>query len=81
MTVCCVTDAHRAGLLRALGLFGGDGGLDGDGATAPLVDEVADAVGLLTVESALSALHSEGVPAAVSVHPSAVPDDPPGRGP
>ena len=22
VTVCCVTDAHRAGLLRALGLFG-----------------------------------------------------------
>ena len=33
-------------------------------------------IGLLTVESALSALRSEGVPAAVSVHPSAVPDDP-----
>ena len=75
VTVCCVTDAHRTGLLRALGLFGGDG-VDGDGATAPLVEEVADAVGLLTVESALSALRSEGVPAAVSVHPSAVPDDP-----
>ena len=74
VTVCCVTNAHRTGLLRALGLFGG--GLDGDGATAPLVDEVADAVGLLTVESALSALRSEGVPAAASVHPSAVPDDP-----
>ena len=75
LTVCCVTDAHRTGLLRALGLFGGDG-VDGDGATAPLVEEVGDAVGLLTVESALSALRSEGVPAAVSVHPSAVPDDP-----
>jgi crotonobetainyl-CoA:carnitine CoA-transferase CaiB-like acyl-CoA transferase len=74
VTVCCVTAAHRTGLLRALGLSGG--GLDGDGATAPLVDEVTDAVGLLTVESALSALHSEGVPAALSVHPSAVPDDP-----
>ena len=76
VAVCCVTNAHRMGLLRALGLLGGGGGLDGDGATAPLVDEVADAVGLLTVVSALSALHSEGVPAAVSVHPSAVPDDP-----
>ena len=49
---------------------------DGDGAAAPLVEEVADAVGLLTVEAALAALRSEGVPAAVSVHPSAVPDDP-----
>jgi CoA:oxalate CoA-transferase len=75
VTVCCVTDAHRAGLLRALGLFGGDG-VDGDGATAPLVAEVGDAVGLLTVEEVLSALRSEGVPAGVSVHPSAVPDDP-----
>ena len=75
VTVCCVTDAHRTGLLAALGLFDDvDGG--GDGATAPLVDEVADAVGLFTVSSALSALHSKGVPAAVSVHPSAVPDDP-----
>jgi crotonobetainyl-CoA:carnitine CoA-transferase CaiB-like acyl-CoA transferase len=75
VTVCCVRDVHRAGLLRALGLFGGDG-VDGDGATAPLVEEVGDAVGLLTVEDVLSALRSEGVPAAVSVHPSAVPDDP-----
>ena len=71
-----MTDAHRTGLLRALGLFGGDGGVNGDGAAAPLVDEVADAVGLLTVEEVLSALRSEGVPVAVSVHPSAVPDDP-----
>ena len=70
VTVCCVTDTHRTGLLRALGLFSG-GGPDDDGDTAPLVDEVADAVGLLTVESALSALHSEGVPAAQS------PGDPP----
>jgi crotonobetainyl-CoA:carnitine CoA-transferase CaiB-like acyl-CoA transferase len=76
VTVCCVTAAQRTGLLRALGLFGGGLDGDGDGASAPLVDEVADAVALFTVESALSALHSEGVPAAVSVHPSAVPDDP-----
>jgi crotonobetainyl-CoA:carnitine CoA-transferase CaiB-like acyl-CoA transferase len=72
VTVCCVTEAQRTGLLAALGLFADVGG---DGTTAPLVDEVADAVGLLTVESALSALHSKGVPATVSVHPSAVPDD------
>jgi formyl-CoA transferase len=78
VTVCCVTDAHRTGLLRALGLFDDEGGdrVDEDGAAAPLVEEVADAIGLLTVESALSALRSEEVPAAVSVHPSAVPDDP-----
>jgi crotonobetainyl-CoA:carnitine CoA-transferase CaiB-like acyl-CoA transferase len=76
VTVCCVTDDHRTGLLRALGLTGGGGGVDGDGAAAPLVEEVADAIGLLTVSAALAALRSEGVPAAVSVHPSAVPDDP-----
>ena len=75
VTVYCVTAAQRTGLLRALGLFGG-GGIDGDGATAPLVDEVTDAVELLTVEAALSALRAEGVPAARSVHPSDVPDDP-----
>jgi crotonobetainyl-CoA:carnitine CoA-transferase CaiB-like acyl-CoA transferase len=74
VTVCCVTEAHRTGLLRALGLFDRDSGSDGAG--APLVDEVADALGLLTVESALMALRSEGVPVARSVHPSAVPDDP-----
>jgi crotonobetainyl-CoA:carnitine CoA-transferase CaiB-like acyl-CoA transferase len=77
LTVCCVTDAHRTGLLRSLGLVG-DGDLDdgGDGGAAPLVQEVADAISLLTVGATLSALHCEGVPAAVSVHPSAVPDDP-----
>jgi crotonobetainyl-CoA:carnitine CoA-transferase CaiB-like acyl-CoA transferase len=77
VTVCCVTDAHRTGLLRAFGLVGAgdiDGG--GDGGAAPLVQEVADAISLLTVEAALSALRCQGVPAAVSVHPSAVPDDP-----
>jgi len=79
VTVCCVTDVHRTGLLRALGLFderGIDGDGDGDGLAAPLVEEVTDAVGLLTVSSALAALRSEDVPAAASVHPSAVPDDP-----
>jgi crotonobetainyl-CoA:carnitine CoA-transferase CaiB-like acyl-CoA transferase len=75
VTVCCVTDVHRAGLLRALGLFD-EVDVGGDRAAAALVEEVTDAVGLLTVESALSALGAEGVPAAVSVHPSAVPDDP-----
>ena len=77
VTVCCVTDAHRTGLLRALGLVG-DGDIDGggDGGAAPLVEEVADAFALLTVDVALSVLRAEGVPAARSVHPSAVPDDP-----
>jgi crotonobetainyl-CoA:carnitine CoA-transferase CaiB-like acyl-CoA transferase len=73
VTVCCVTDAHRSGLLRALGLAADEGV---DGAGAPLVDEVTDAVSLLTVESVLAALRSESVPVAVSVHPCAVPDDP-----
>jgi crotonobetainyl-CoA:carnitine CoA-transferase CaiB-like acyl-CoA transferase len=75
VTVCCVTDLHRTGLLRACGLSD-EGGIDDDGTFAPLVDEVGDAVGMLTVDAALSALHTEGVPAARSVHPSAVPDDP-----
>jgi crotonobetainyl-CoA:carnitine CoA-transferase CaiB-like acyl-CoA transferase len=77
VTVCCVTDAHRTGLLRALGLVG-QAAIDsgGDGGAAPLVEEVGDAISLLTVSSALAALRAEGVPAALSVHPSAVPDDP-----
>ncbi len=69
VTVCCVTDAHRTALLRALGVGGGN-------LTSVLVDEVADAVGAQTVSSVLSSLRSSGVPAAQSLHPSAVPDDP-----
>ncbi len=69
VTVCCVTDAHRSGLLRALSV-------DGSPSASALVDEVADAVGLRTVEEVLSSLSLGGVPAARSVHPSAVPDDP-----
>jgi crotonobetainyl-CoA:carnitine CoA-transferase CaiB-like acyl-CoA transferase len=79
VTVCCVTGPHRSGLLRALGLpgsGGGGGGGGSDGWGAALVEEVSDAVGLLTVDAVLSALRAEGVPAARSVHPSAVPDDP-----
>ena len=68
-------DGVAAGV-GTVGDGGGGGGVDGDGASAPLVEEVADAVGLLDVASVLAALHAEGVPAAVSVHPSAVPDDP-----
>jgi crotonobetainyl-CoA:carnitine CoA-transferase CaiB-like acyl-CoA transferase len=67
VAVCCVTDAHRTGLLRALGV--------GGGSTAH-VDEVAGAVGTRAVDEVLGRLSSEGVPAAMSVHPSAVPDDP-----
>jgi crotonobetainyl-CoA:carnitine CoA-transferase CaiB-like acyl-CoA transferase len=71
VTVCCVTDAHRTGLLRALGV-----GVDGGDLTSALIDEVADAVGAQAVSSVLASLRSSGVPAVVSLHPSAVPDDP-----
>jgi formyl-CoA transferase len=67
VAVCCVTDADRTGLLRALGV---------DGGSTALIDEVAGAVGTRTVDEVLGRLSSEGVPAAMSVHPSAVPDDP-----
>jgi crotonobetainyl-CoA:carnitine CoA-transferase CaiB-like acyl-CoA transferase len=67
VAVCCVTDAQRTGLLRALGVNGG---------STALIDEVAGAVGTRTVDEVLGRLSSEGVPAAMSVHPSAVPDDP-----
>ena len=49
---------------------------DGDGDGAGAVSRGRGAVGVLTAEEVLSALRSEGVPAALSVHPSAVPDDP-----
>ncbi len=60
VTVCCVTDAQRAALGRALTGAG----------------DLAEAVGSLTAEEVLSLLRAGGVPAALSVHPSAVPDDP-----
>jgi crotonobetainyl-CoA:carnitine CoA-transferase CaiB-like acyl-CoA transferase len=40
------------------------------------VEDLAVAVGLLTAEEVLSSLRAVGVPVALSVHPSAVPDDP-----
>jgi crotonobetainyl-CoA:carnitine CoA-transferase CaiB-like acyl-CoA transferase len=66
VTVCCVTDAQRAALGRALA---------GTAAGAE-AGELAEAVGSLTAEEVLSLLRASGVPAALSVHPSAVPDDP-----
>ena len=79
VTVCCVTDAHRTGLLRALGLFGGDG-VDGDGATAPLVEEVADAVGLLTVDGGAVGVAFRGRPGGGERAPVRCARRPPGRG-
>jgi crotonobetainyl-CoA:carnitine CoA-transferase CaiB-like acyl-CoA transferase len=67
VAVCCVTDAHRTGLLRASGV---------DGGSTALIDEIAGAAGTSTVDEVLGRLSAEGVPAAMSVHPSAVPDDP-----
>ncbi len=64
VTVCCVTDGQRAALARALGTG------------SPSAEGLAEAVGSLTTAEALRLLGAEGVPAAPSVHPSAVPDDP-----
>jgi formyl-CoA transferase len=65
VTVCCVTDAQLAALGRALDVSG------------PLtVEGVAEAVGSSAAEEVLALLRTEGVPAALSVHPTAVPDDP-----
>jgi crotonobetainyl-CoA:carnitine CoA-transferase CaiB-like acyl-CoA transferase len=68
VTVCCATDAQRAALGPAVGTGGGE-----DPVT---VEDLAVAVGVLTAEEVLSSLRAVGVPAALSVHPSAVPDDP-----
>ena len=66
VAVCCVTDAHRAGLGK---VSGSD--------TSPLTESVvAEAIGGLTSSEALARLREAGVPASPSVHPSAIPDDP-----
>jgi crotonobetainyl-CoA:carnitine CoA-transferase CaiB-like acyl-CoA transferase len=67
VTLCCVTDTERRGLARALGLADAVAGLD--------AQIVGAAMASLGVEDALARLSAEGVPAALSVHPSAVPDD------
>ncbi len=69
VTVCCATDAQRSALGRALTGTGTDSG-------SSSVGGLAEAVGSLTAEEVLSLLRAAGVPAALSVHPSAVPDDP-----
>ncbi|MGP0032667.1 MAG: CaiB/BaiF CoA transferase family protein [Acidimicrobiales bacterium] len=66
VTVCCVSEAERSALRRALGT----------GSGALTVEGLAETVGALTAEEVLCRLRAEGVPAAPSVHPSAVPDDP-----
>ncbi len=71
VTVCCATDAQRAALGAALGAGSG-----ADAEELVTVEGLADAVGLLTAEEVLSSLWAVGVPAALSVHPSVVPDDP-----
>ena len=65
VTVCCATHGQRAALGRAL-----------TGADPLSAEGLAEAVGSLTAEEVLALLRAEGAPAALSVHPSAVPDDP-----
>ncbi|HEY6429144.1 MAG TPA: CoA transferase, partial [Acidimicrobiales bacterium] len=73
VTVCCVTETQRDGLARALGL--GPGPVDE--VTGPdVAAAVGGAVATMSVDDLLARLDPEGVPAARSVHPSAVPDDP-----
>ena len=50
------------------------GDASSDGAISE--ESVAEAIGSLTRDEALARLSEAGVPAAPSVHPSAVPDDP-----
>jgi crotonobetainyl-CoA:carnitine CoA-transferase CaiB-like acyl-CoA transferase len=68
VTVCCVTAAHRAALGTATGSEESQACLS--------VDGVAEVFGAMTAEEVLTRLRDAGVPAARSVHPSAVPDDP-----
>ena len=70
VTVCCVTEVQRG----ALGPAVGAGTWSGSGSVT--VEDLAEAVGALTAEEVLSSWRAVGVPAALSVHPSAVPDDP-----
>ena len=64
VVVCALTPAHRVALCAALGL------------DEISVEGIQHAVGALTAADACARLGAGGVPAAVSVHPSAVPDDP-----
>jgi len=64
VVVCAVTPTHREALGAALGL---------DEISA---ENLQRAIGGLTAAEVCARLDESGVPAAVSVHPSAVPDDP-----
>ena len=76
VAVCAVTPAEEAGL-AALAAPAAPGALGTDDVS---VAGVAAAVESMTVEAALTRLRAAGVPAAASVHPSAVPDDEQVRG-
>ena len=63
LVICAVTDEQRGALVRALAV------------DALSAESAAHAVAELTVAGAEARLRAEGVPVAVSLHPSAVPDD------
>jgi crotonobetainyl-CoA:carnitine CoA-transferase CaiB-like acyl-CoA transferase len=64
IVISASTPPHRAALANALGI------------TEVTVTAIQGAVGALTTADACARLAAHGVPAAISVHPSAVPDDP-----
>jgi crotonobetainyl-CoA:carnitine CoA-transferase CaiB-like acyl-CoA transferase len=66
VTVCCATHSHLNGLSHALGV---------QRENSLTTDVVGRAIGALQVNDVLRLLHADGVPAARSVHHSAVPDD------
>jgi crotonobetainyl-CoA:carnitine CoA-transferase CaiB-like acyl-CoA transferase len=75
VTVCCVTDAQRAGLARAVDVGVGGGVVEGGGGAGLDVGAAEVGAASFGVDDLLMRLRAEGVPAARSVHPSAVPDD------
>jgi crotonobetainyl-CoA:carnitine CoA-transferase CaiB-like acyl-CoA transferase len=68
LTICAVTPGHEQAVRRALGV-------DEWSASA-----VAEVLALTTLDEACDRLDACGVPVAISVHPTAVPDDPQVRG-
>jgi crotonobetainyl-CoA:carnitine CoA-transferase CaiB-like acyl-CoA transferase len=67
LTVCAATPQQLAALGAA---FPADRGVDDTAA-----DAIERAIGAMTVDEARARLDAHSVPAAISVHPSAVPDD------
>jgi len=63
LVVCAATPEQLAGLAVAFGV------------TELSIDAIAPAIAAMTLDEARVRLDAHGVPAAVSVHPSAVPDD------